>query len=181
MRSHSDVEDRARFLVAEELQHRVNEAQKRLPHLCTHNHRQALDTRRQVDGEPNDNYNRVALPVLQQTIGLCMLGAESPENWPGNICEDPIDAIRCPYFNPKKSKHVILDELQLQLRDVGWVKENMPEVSGLLWTLNENQKPLSVPWWKRVWFWFLRIRVEPLESIDPDRLLPQDTDGSKHS
>jgi hypothetical protein len=108
-----------------------------------------------------------------------MLGAESPESWPGNICEDPIDAIRCPYFNPKKSKQDILDELQLQLRDLAWLKENMPEICGLLWSLNENPRPLAMPWWKRVWFWFLRIRVEPLVNVDPDRLLPpKDPNGS---
>jgi hypothetical protein len=163
MRSRTDIEERVRFLLCAELTRRVEEAENRLPHLCRYNHRQPLDTRKMVEDMPNDTYNRTAdqhgLPVVQ-TIGLCMLGAENPEEWLGNICEDPIDAQRCPYFDPSASKESIYRLFRENVLDVEWVRAHMPELYGLLWTL-DTRGP-NLPLWKRIWFKMLRIRVEPL-------------------
>lgn len=174
MRSQADIEDRIRFLLCEELTRRVQEAQTRLPHLCRHNHRQPLDTRKTVEDMPNDTYNRTTdrngLPVVQ-TIGLCMLGAETPETWPGNICEDPIDAQRCPYFDPSANKDSIYRLFKDNIADLEWVRANMSELYGLLWTLENGRT--SLPWWKRLWFMVLRIRVEPVRKTpDAAHLLP---------
>lgn len=175
VRAQSDIEDRIRLLLCNELTRRVREAETRLPHLCTHNHRQPLDSRKLVEGSPNDGYNRTTdrhgLPVVQ-TIGLCMLGAESVEEWPGNICEDPIDAQRCPYFKPSATKASIFDRYCTQVADVDWVREHMPELYGLLWVLEDTLRP-RLPWWKRAWFAMLRLHVAPVISTESiEKLLP---------
>ncbi len=166
MKTQADIEDRIRFLLCEELTRRVNEAQTRLPHLCVHNHRQPLDTRKTVEDVPNETYNRTTdrngLPVIN-TIGLCMLGSDDPETWQGTICEDPIDAQRCPYFDPSVSKESIYQRFKENVGDPEWVRANMPELYGLLWTLDNGHGP-SLPWWKRLWFRALRIRVEPVHT-----------------
>ena len=164
MKTREEIEGRIRFLLVQELDRRVAEASRRLPCLCTHNHQQPLDTRRQVYGEPNDSFNRVSsepgVPV-GQTMGLCMLGADKPEEWNCTICEDPIDAQKCPLFTPLKTKEHIESTFREEVNDMPWVQEHMPEMYGLLWTLDTGVVALRLPWWKRVWYWTLRIRVEP--------------------
>lgn len=175
MRTSEDIENRIRFLLAEELKLRVELASSRLPHMCTHNHRQPLDVRKRVEDEANELYNRITLgprlPVLQ-TMGLCMLDADKPEEWNGTICEDPIDAQRCPYFNPKIDKKALWSLFSAQVSDPEWLRENMMEVYGLMWSLEASHTP-GVPWWKRIWYRLLRIRIEPVRVVeDPARLLP---------
>lgn len=169
MKSASDIEDRVRYLLISELDRRVQLASKRLPEACTHNYRHPVDVRKKIDDVPNENYNRIALPVIQQSIGLCTLGSENPEDWNGTICEDPIDAQRCPYFNSKVSKEDVSREFQANVNDLPWLQVHLPEVYGLLWVIGDSVK---LPLWKRILFWFLRIRVEPLREV-PERLLPE--------
>ena len=166
MKTQNEIEDRIRSLLAEERDRRVAESRERLPRLCAHNHQQPLDSRRQVEGEPNETFNRittrVGLPVVQ-TMGLCMLGSEHPEDWQGTICEDPIDAQRCPVFNPKESPEAIEAAFRQQMQDDAWVRANFPEVNALLWALDTpglppepvpssepEEPPVPLPWWKRV-------------------------------
>lgn len=160
MKSQQEVLDRVRFLLSRELDRRVQIASQRLPHRCVHNYRHPVDVRKQVDGEDNPNYNRIALPVVQASLGLCTLGMDNPSEWNGNICEDPIDAQRCPYFTSTQSKLDIWDEFRTQVNDPVWLEASLPEVYGLLWTL--EAPGAGIPWWKRLWFKLLRINVEPV-------------------
>lgn len=174
MKTESEVEGFVRDLVCKELDRRISEASERLPHLCINNYRHPLDQRKQIEGEENESYNRitdkVGLPVVQ-TIGLCLLESEDPTEWGGTICEEPIDAKKCPYFTPAKGKEAILPELESELQNFGWVRENLPEVASLLWVLGDFN--LGVPWWKRLLFKFLRIKIEPVHpKIDAQKLLP---------
>jgi hypothetical protein len=172
MRDATEIEARIRFLLVEELTARVKLAEHRLPHLCTHNYRHPLDVRKRIAGEVNENYNRIGTSPGTPSMGLCMLGASSVEDWPGTICEEPIDAQRCPYFNPKANKKTIWNDFAQQLKDPDWLRVNMPEVYGLLWAINKMQVP-DIPWWKRLWYKLLRIQVEPLsQPEDPEKLLP---------
>jgi hypothetical protein len=165
MRTETEVQDRIRYLLTLEVDRRVTEASARLPHLCRHNRRHPLDVRKEVAGDRNEQYNRIAgksLPV----IGLCMLGAEDPTSWPGAICEDPIDAKRCPYFNPLVSKDAVEAQFKREIRDLDWVSENLPEVYGLLWALGSVTMP-KLPWWKSLLFRFLQIRPDSLLHVTP--------------
>jgi len=171
VRQPEEILARVRDMLCTELDRRLEEASKRLPHLCQHNHRQPLDERRTVDGERNSNYNRIALPVVP-TIGLCMLGAESPDDWTGTICEEPLDAQRCPVFSSYRSKQEVLADFRSQVEDASWLADNMPEVSGLLWAAGVTSAP-KLPLWKRIFVWFTRIRIEPVyPKVDLTPLLP---------
>lgn len=171
MKSVGQVEARIRKVVALELERRL--AREVLPRHCRHNFRQPLDHRRTIYGEPNTGYNRVslgvvdgvALPVLQ-TVGLCMLGAADPEHWPGNICEDPLDAQRCPEFEHRQSVADIYSGFMTDLKNPAWVDLNMPEVSALLWVIEAGVSPAASrpPWWSRVWMWFLRGPLRELST-----------------
>lgn len=176
MRSASEVQARARELVQEELDRRIQRASERLPCLCLHNYQHTLDTRKQVDGEPNEGYNRITddegAPV-KKTIGLCRLGVENPQEWSGTICEEPIDAKKCPYFTPFQSKEDIVHLLEEQLLDRLWVENNLPEVHALYWVLGYWPE-LRLSWWDRLWAYFRvrRIRLEPvLPPLNPSKLL----------
>jgi hypothetical protein len=185
MRSETEVQDRIRYLLTVELDRRVQDAGARLPHKCHHNHRQALDVRKEIDGEPNVQYNRIRptpelnelgdpLPVRKlPVIGLCMLGVEDPTQWNGTVCEDPIDAMRCPYYNPIETKETVQQGFSQQLNDLDWVATNMPEVSGLLWALGSESLP-NLPWWKALWFRFMQIRPDPLVKAIPPTLTSGD-------
>jgi hypothetical protein len=167
----AEILARVRGLLCIELDQRFDEASKRLPHLCMHNHRQPLDERKTVDGVRNPNFNRVSLPVVA-TIGLCMLGADSPESWQGAICEDPVDAQRCPYFLSSRSKEIVLKEFQEQVGDSEWLAKNLPGISELLWAAGASSAP-RIPYWKRLVGWVTRIRVEPVRTtVDASLLLP---------
>jgi hypothetical protein len=166
MKSEADIQDRLRYILTKELDRRVELASSRLPHKCKHNHRQPLDVRKEIAGDTNAQYNRVEalhLPV----IGLCMLGAEDPTQWKGTICEDPIDAQRCPYFDPFDTHESVQKEFDRQIKDLTWVEKNLPEAYGLLWAMGSKLMP-SLPWWKALWFRFIRIRPDPLQLVPPE-------------
>lgn len=164
MMSKADIEADIQHLVNAELDRRVALASERLPRRCKHNHLHTLDQRHLVGGERNEEYNRITnkrgLPIAQ-VIGLCMLGSDNPETWGGTICEEPIDAKRCPVFDPAESKDQLWKQFKTQLADPEWVKEQMPEVDTLLRVLGQSGRPLQPSWWKRLLLWFKVIRPEP--------------------
>jgi len=176
-----EIKSRIRQLLCEELDRRIHEAQQRRPHLCAHNWLQPLDSRKEVYGETNDQYNRIAVngEPVDQTIGLCMLGAEDIEQWKGAICEDDVDAMKCPYFQPTRSKRTLWNEFLRDVADPAWVASNMPAVRELLWVLDESPSlPALVPWWKALWYrWVLRIQIVPIQAVTDFDLLPPGPDA----
>jgi hypothetical protein len=177
VKSEAEVRSRLATLLTEEVTARVESLAERLPHKCTHNYRHPLDSRKQVNGEPNEHYNRVSyergLPVLQ-TVGLCMLGSEQPEEWPGLVCDEPIDAKKCPYFTPKASREEVLKEVTTQVQDGAWVEKNLPEAHALMWALEDITLP-KLPWWGRFLTWLRRPKLEGTQpSSGFKNLLPPD-------
>jgi hypothetical protein len=171
MKTQKEIEDRLRGLLCQELDRRIKEATARLPHVCRHNYRHPLDHRKTVDGVANPEYNRISgrggLPVVQ-TMGLCMLDSAHSDDWKGDICEDPIDAQRCPYFSAKVTPLEVYEAFlqDLEKRDLA------PDVRALFWVLGET-RPAALPWWKKLWFkYVLRVSYEPLQS--PIRELARD-------
>jgi hypothetical protein len=184
MRTLDEINDRIRGLLFEELQRRVAYAEKRLPCRCVYNKQNPLDSRHYHEGEDNSNHNRITTEpwvATTRTIGLCMYGAENPEEWPGNLCEDAIDAQRCPLFKPRQSKEEIWEEFANQLHDCDWIQANMPRVYELLWVSDAVtifHDPWH-PWWVRLWWYFLRINLEPLRpGVDLTHYLPPAGGGS---
>lgn len=177
MKTADEVQERVRFLLIQELDRRVEELSQRLPHRCIHNHLHQLDARKLVDGERNFRYNSITNDA--QTMGLCMYGSEDPERWPGDICEDEIDAKRCPWFEPIRGKDAELEHFEAQLRTDGWIEDNMPELAQLLWVLDDEGTVIhGIPWWKKLWYRLLRIRVEPVARVElPLALLEKVVEG----
>jgi hypothetical protein len=175
MRALPEIEARIRHLVESDLRRRL--AREVLPQNCRHNHRQPLDHRRTVYGEAHAAYNRisigvvggVSLPVVQ-TIGLCMLGAESPGEWAGTVCEDPIDAQRCPQFADKQDPLEVYQAFARDLQNASWLESHLPEVSSLLWVIGAQVSPSAVqrPWWARLWSWFLEGPLKGLPKGQPE-------------
>lgn len=169
MKNDEEIRSRIVELLGEELERRVDEATQRLPHRCEHNHRQALDTRKHIGGVPNEGYNVIRtpehthLPVIQ-TMGLCMLGSENPDEWPGTICDEPIDAKRCPLFSPTDTRQSIYNTFVQDVQDVTWLQTEWPELHSLLWVAGLLGNTPRLPWWKRLWFFF---RPMPLEPVHP--------------
>ena len=179
MREQAEIERKLKGLLCEELDRRLYQSTRRLPTKCTHNHRQPLDHRKTVNGEPNPNYNRISssagdrrhldvVPV-EKTLGLCMLNAKGLDDWQGAICEDPIDAQRCPYFTPKQSPGEVYDQY---VKDLQTLKLT-GEMQALLWVLGDSESMylpgenphLSIPWWKKFWFkYILKVNYEPLDT-----------------
>lgn len=176
MRSESEIKSRVVELLVQELDRRVTEASQRIPHLCANHYQHQLDSRKNLDGVKNLGYNRITVGdddgVTTQRIGLCLLGSEDPGEWSGTICEEPIDAKKCSSFTPIKGKAELIPDLEADLRDLAWIRDNMPELHALLWVLH-TEITLRVPWWKRLLFKLKVISIEPvLPPIDPSVLLP---------
>jgi len=170
VRSRDEVQCRIRGILVEELDRRLGEAGRRLPHVCRYNYRHPLDVRRTVrldvlddDPAPNPHYNKIS-DNAGQVMGLCTYGSEDPTEWNGDICEEPIDAQRCPMFVPIRSKDDVLQEFRRQLADPEWVAAHMPGLSELVWVL--DTLPPNIPWWRRVLWWFQRVRHEPLSTTE---------------
>jgi hypothetical protein len=169
MKKKSEIMKRVRTLLCQELDRRVEESRRRFPSRCLYNQQQPLDDQPKVDGLPNPGYNRVdrtGLPVVK-TMGFCMKGVEDPTEWSGTICEDYSDGDHCPWFTPRQSKEELLAEFKTQLQDETWICVNLPAVYELLWVLGDSPANYHLPWWKRVWFYFLEIRIEPVREV-PD-------------
>ena len=165
MKATLEVEGRLRDMLRAELLRRL--ARPILPEACAHNYRHPLDHRKTVLGEPNASYNRigqdveevdgkrVALPVLQ-SIGLCMLGAENIEAWPGNICEEPLDAQRCPYFVHRQTREAVYESFIGELSDPAWVESSLPAVHALLWVLGGTMRVKGASHLERALEWLRR-------------------------
>lgn len=145
MKTEAEVSARVRDLLVLVLSERIDAAEKRLPGNCKFNHRHPIDERRNVDGDPNPDYNQIKPAARRgRTIGLCMYGAENPTEWPGTICEDSADAAGCPWFTPRQTRDEIVAEFQQHIKDPLWLDENLPKVHTLRWVLDDNQEP-TVP------------------------------------
>jgi hypothetical protein len=180
MRDTTEIQNKIHTLLLGELDRRVAEATQRLPRRCQHNHRQVLDSRKDVAGEANEGFNRLdrtRLPLVRD-IGLCLLGSEDPTEWNGDICDEPADAQRCPHFTPLQDKAAILAQFEADLESEGWLDENMPAVASLLWVLDTTAPNYHLPWWKRLWYRLLRLRVEPVRA--PAGLLTAGGDDGVH-
>ncbi len=168
------IVNRLRDMLVSEFDRRVVETSRRLPRRCQHHVLHTLDRRKVFEEEPNPEYNRITkgpgLPVLQ-VIGLCGLSIDNSEEWNGTICEEPEDAQRCPYFNPKGDKQTLLTEFSRDVRDPEWIRTNLPGAYELMWVLWDYCPP-PLPWWKRLLFWTKRITLEPqLPPFDVAKLL----------
>lgn len=112
MKSEEEIQDR---LVDLKYERFLDEYRDRLscrPKNCVHNYRH------EEDGEE---------------IGLCMLGAEDPQNWPGNVCDDVETAKMCPFFEQRHDEEDLKEEFESGLDDdiqaLEWVLDDCDDTS----------------------------------------------------
>jgi hypothetical protein len=87
-----------------------------------------------------------------------MLGAEDPENWPGNICDTDENAQTCPFFDNQHDKATLKKEFDGQLQDPEILFTEYRDVAMLQWTLGEAPEEVTtnLSWWQRIKLWFTR-------------------------
>jgi hypothetical protein len=105
------------------------------PENCVHNYRHEDE-----DGE----------------IGLCMLGADSPEEWAGNVCDDEETAKKCPFFELKHDRDRLRTQFfeRLERRDV--LVDQYKDIAALKWVLEQRQF-VDFTWWSRFQLYMLRL------------------------
>jgi len=173
MKSREQVEERARFLLQEELELRVKTSQEPLPTHCKYNFRQPLDHQKTLGGQPNPSYNRITLPVVggpvDSTLGLCLYNCSSPTEWAGTICEDPLDAQNCPHraFTPKYSPGQVYQQFVEDLRDGEWVIRHLPRIQPLLWVLGSMFEQSDTPFPRPGLFRRLKEALFPTRQLPP--------------
>lgn len=157
MKTKNEIAAKARKYMELELKRRLTSAGQREPCNCRYNHRQPLDLRKRVDGEPNPQYNT----HVGSTLGLCMYGAEG--EWSGDICEDTIDAKRCKKFTPLQSKEEITRQFKEDMTNLEWIEEHMPALGELIWVYSDLSLKPSLLF--RIWCFMFRIRVKPPQEV----------------
>jgi hypothetical protein len=108
------------------------------PENCIHNYRH------EEDGEE---------------IGLCMLGAENPEEWPGNVCDDVSTAKSCPFFEVRHQEDELREEFEEEIQDVSVLASDYKDIAALRWVLNgEVDSHFTV--WSKIRLFFFRLFVK---------------------
>ena len=75
-----------------------------------------------------------------------MLGVER-EDWDVDICDTITQAQACPAFLLKKSKEEVERKFEEDLHNEEWLRDRHPEISTLLWVLDDTKVKYS--WWQR--------------------------------
>ena len=136
MKSKKEIEKKLRKLSYREYLKMYEEKASCKPENCVHNYRH------EEDGEE---------------VGLCMLGADNVEEWPGNICDDVSTAKQCPFFRSKQSKEQVKEEFFEKL-EKGDIEDENPSISALKWVLEEEYREnLSV--WEEFKFSVFRFLI----------------------
>lgn len=158
---------------------RVKASTERIPHNCTHNHRQPLDLDSHIEGELNPGYNRIQreepgdgkvhLRMIPE-IGICLYKADSVSDWAGTICDEPVDAARCPYFTPTETTETLWSKFLEDISNPLWVGKEAPRLSALLWVIDKSPKfaltSYLPPWWVRaVWRRLFQVKTPPAQSF----------------
>jgi hypothetical protein len=115
-----------------------------------------------VRNEPNPKYNTIG----EGKVGLCMYGAGNIEEWPGDICDEPEDARKCPLFESIHTRASVLKSVQRDVEDPVWLQNEIPELATLLWVLDSPSIP--IPWWKKLLLrfgWFTRERTSKVKAL----------------
>lgn len=117
MKREGKVEEKLRDLRYEHLKSKMEENLTPVPENCKHNYQYTAED---DDGE-------------EVTVGLCMLGSDNPQEWPGNVCDAPQTAEKCPFFEPKKSEEELKEEFRDEI-DRG----EYPDLTALQWVLDRE-------------------------------------------
>lgn len=140
IRTKSQVKKKLRDAKHKYLTKRYRDKLTQCPSNCTFNYRHTT-----VDEESGKEVE----------IGLCMYGAENPEEWPGMICDDVQTAEQCPYFSCRHDKESIRKEFDEELQDDFKVAHHYKDIAALQWVLKEKVYSWDLAWYQRLWIMML--------------------------
>jgi len=83
-----------------------------------------------------------------------MLGADDPENWPGNICDTVENAKTCPFFQTDFNKEDLKAEFKALLEDPDVLYEDYRDIAMLEWALEDTVAP-DLAWWQKFKLWVM--------------------------
>jgi hypothetical protein len=136
-----------------------------IPDSCRHHHWHGIDVRKEINGHPNPQYNQVTASGGKQ-IGLCLYGSSNGD-WPGDLCEDTVDALRCKKYSAKHTPEKAYAKLIVCLKDEEWVASNLPEVQALYWVLEPTGVSLdNRSWWEKILHRWLGYHPPVVEASD---------------
>lgn len=137
MRTKAEIQKRLERLRYNHLKRHLRDHLSRRPENCAHNGHHALG-----DGK---------------WAHLCMLGAEDPEAWPGNICDEEEVARTCAFFTCRHDKEALKREFWQDARDPALLEGPYRDVGLLMWVLDEEAGDCGYEadqsWWRRMRQW----------------------------
>lgn len=86
------------------------------------------------------------------TVGLCLYGAQNPEEWPGDLCGG---AKGCPYFETEETKEEIKQRFEESLENEVTVAQHYKDIAALQWVLGEKVYSWDLVWYQRLYLWFI--------------------------
>jgi hypothetical protein len=88
-----------------------------------------------------------------------MLGAENPEEWPGNVCDDVSTAKSRPFFEVRHQEDELREEFEEEIQDVSVLASDYKDIAALRWVLNgEVDSHFTV--WSKIRLFFFRLFVK---------------------
>ena len=139
MKSNEKVEKKLKQVKKNYLSREYRDKLHRCPENCEYNYR----------------HKTVNEDGREEEIGLCMLGADNPEEWQGLICDDEETAKQCPYFECKHNKESIKKEFEESLNDEVIVANNYKDIAALNWVLDKKEYSWDLGLVKRLWLRFV--------------------------
>jgi hypothetical protein len=182
VKSRDQVESRLRKLRTRYAHKHVEASQKRCYSNCVHNQ---VHTPKKLDygHSLETEFERAprlqhTLLVLQddQSVHICMYGAETPKTWPGDTCDAMDDKAKsCPMFKPRVSLDQARKEFEDKLADDEYVFNNFRDVATLQWVLGQRVHEIPLTLLDRFFFWLKKKfwKSEPALPQLPPAELPE--------
>ena len=140
MREESELRQKYNQLLGRNLEKAFQKKLARKPHNCSHNY---------VHSSLTNKNNRIEV----EHTGLCMLNADDPSSWEGNICETAADARFCPYFTARHQKQDVYDEFMAKISDPDILQHEFRDLHILRWALGEEQASPKLSFIDKIKFW----------------------------
>lgn len=162
MKSEADVRKRLDKLRSKYLNKHVRETQRRFHKNCVFNSPHAPKPLPyseipdlELERAPRKSRTLVVLQESSVPVRICMYGADTPESWLGNTCDDDSVSSTCPMFRPHVSAHEAAFEFETSMMDDRSVLESYPDVAALQWVLEE--RVFTRPFLHRFWTFILGL------------------------
>lgn len=146
MKSKGKVRQKIKDAKFKYLKRELRDKLKACPQNCQYNERHRLTTYKR---DPVTNEMR----SHETEIGLCMYGADNPEEWPGKICDEEKTAQECGLFLGRYDKEQVKEAFNAKLEDPQVVAHEYKDIAALQWVVEEDASAYSLSWYQRLVLW----------------------------